>query len=188
MQINDPAVVAEVAALFAAYQRALTDNDVAALAGFFWDSPHALRFGVAEELYGADEIESFRKARTTGFSGRTTLRETLVTLGPDMAVATLEFSVSAGGDEKRGRQSQVWVRLPDLGWRIVSAHVSYRAAAPAAPATAFAAAAPTFMGQPVDPTYRDGVATNLAILARFAGPLMAFDLPDDLAPAPRFTP
>src|SRR4029077_21219846 len=62
-QLNDPAVVAEVAALHEAYEEALIGNDVEKLTGFFWDSPDALRFGVAESLYGAEKILAFRKAR-----------------------------------------------------------------------------------------------------------------------------
>ena len=39
MIVNDPEIRAEVAALFDAYERALVGNDVAALDGFFLDSP-----------------------------------------------------------------------------------------------------------------------------------------------------
>ncbi len=34
----------------------------------------------------------------------------------------LEFKVR--GQELVGRQSQTWVRFPDLGWKVVSADVS----------------------------------------------------------------
>ena len=61
--INDPAVVAEVTALHAEYEAALMSNDIKKLTTFFWDSPMAIRFGVRENLYGAAEIEAFRKAR-----------------------------------------------------------------------------------------------------------------------------
>src|SRR5262249_38122051 len=50
--INDPNVVKEVEAEFAAYYLALAANDVAALNRFFFDSPHTIRYGNAEVLYG----------------------------------------------------------------------------------------------------------------------------------------
>jgi hypothetical protein len=56
MKINDPAVLAEVEAAFAQYETALTTNDVATLDKLFKDSPHTLRYGVAENLYGYGEI------------------------------------------------------------------------------------------------------------------------------------
>src|SRR5271155_3268358 len=63
LAINDPAVIEEILALHAAYEAALVGNDIEKLTAFFWDSEWALRFGVAESLYGASEIEKFRKAR-----------------------------------------------------------------------------------------------------------------------------
>jgi ketosteroid isomerase-like protein len=188
LEINRPEVVAEVAALCADYDRALRENDVAALQDFFWDSPHALRFGVTEELYGADEISAFRKARVVNFSDRRTLRETVVTLGGDLAVATVEFSVSVAGSPRHGRQSQVWARLPELGWRILSAHVSHKvtSASQGAFAPSYAAAASALLDLPIDPAFRAGVAANLDVMAQIAAPLMALDL-SDTEPAPVFT-
>ncbi len=194
MQINEPSIVAEVAAASVAYERALVDNDVDTLTGYFWESPHALRFGVAEELYGADEITAFRKARKVSFPDRKSLRQTVVTIGPDFAIVTIEFSVTAFGNPRHGRQSQVWVRFPDLGWRVVSAHVSHKVtpqnAAAFNPNTAsvFAAAAAALLKAPVDPIYRDGVAANLDVMARVAGPLMETVLPDAVEAAARFIP
>jgi hypothetical protein len=34
------------------------------------------------------------------------------------------------GRDLIGRQSQTWVRFPDLGWKVVSAHVSTMSGAP----------------------------------------------------------
>ncbi len=62
--INDSAVTTEIAALHEEYEAALVSNDVEKLTNFFWDSPLALRFGVAESLYGSSEIEAFRKTRS----------------------------------------------------------------------------------------------------------------------------
>jgi hypothetical protein len=47
----------------------------------------------------------------------------VVTFGKDFGSITLEFERDMPAGITRGRQSQVWVRLPE-GWRIVSAHVS----------------------------------------------------------------
>ncbi len=122
MIIDDPETKAEVEAAFAAYEQALTTNDVAALDGFFRDAPTSVRYGGTENLYGFAEIKAFRAARSpVGLARR--LEKTQVTAyGRDMAVAaTLFRRDSAPG--KIGRQLQTWVRFPE-GWRIVAAHVS----------------------------------------------------------------
>ena len=49
---DDPDVAREVAAAFADYERALMAYDVEALDGHFWRDQRAVRFGVAENLYG----------------------------------------------------------------------------------------------------------------------------------------
>ena len=54
MDINIPEVVAEVEKAFARYERALVTNDIAELDALFWKSPHTLRYGVTENLYGYD--------------------------------------------------------------------------------------------------------------------------------------
>jgi hypothetical protein len=51
MVINDPEIVAELAALYPEYEAALIANDAETLTEMFWDSPHALRFGAAENLH-----------------------------------------------------------------------------------------------------------------------------------------
>jgi hypothetical protein len=89
----------------------------------FWASPFAMRFGATENLYGIDEIEAFRKARPAAGLARTITRLDIVTFGADYGSITLEFERQVAGEVRRGRQSQVWVRLPE-GWRIVAAHVS----------------------------------------------------------------
>ena len=63
MEINIPEVVAEVEKAFARYERALVTNDIAELDGLFWKSPHTLRYGATENLYGYDEIAAFRGRR-----------------------------------------------------------------------------------------------------------------------------
>lgn len=123
MTINDPAVVAELRELYAKYEAALMANDAETLTQMFWASPHAMRFGIGENLYGIDEIEAFRKARSPVNLARTLKRLDIVSFGHDFASVTLEFERVANGKKTSGRQSQAWVRLPE-GWRIVSAHVS----------------------------------------------------------------
>ncbi len=126
MDVNRPDILSELAALTAGYNDALMHNRVDDLVDYFWDSELAMRFGATEELYGADEINAFRKARVVNFQDRKTVRDTTTTFGDGLAVNNIEFSVTVNGQERHGRQSQVWVRFPVLGWRIVAAHVSYR--------------------------------------------------------------
>jgi hypothetical protein len=89
----------------------------------FWDGPQVMRFGVSENLYGSEELESFRKGRPTAGLARTMTRLDIVTFDRDFASITLEFERSSTSGIIRGRQSQVWARFPE-GWRIVQAHVS----------------------------------------------------------------
>ena len=121
LDINLPDVLAEVTAQFARYEAALTGNDVAVLDELFWDSPHTLRYGVGENLYGAAEIQAFRAGRPAQGLNREVLRTVITTYGRDVATANIEFRRE--GSTATGRQSQTWVRLPE-GWRVVAAHVS----------------------------------------------------------------
>jgi len=121
MQINLPDVVAEVTAAFERYERALVGNDVAALDELFWDSPHTLRYGVTENLYGYDEVRAFRAARTAQGLERELLKAVITTYGRDFATANVEFQ--RANSARPGRQSQTWMRTPQ-GWRVVCAHVS----------------------------------------------------------------
>jgi len=116
-------VVAELSALYPQYEEALVNNDVDTLMAMFWAGPQVMRFGAAENLYGPEELAAFRQARPASNLARTVKRLNIVTFGRDFASITLEFERSAPTGLVRGRQSQVWVRLPE-GWRIVQAHVS----------------------------------------------------------------
>lgn len=121
MDINLPDVLAQVSAEFARYEQALTSNDVAVLDELFWNSPHTLRYGVGENLYGYDAIRDFRATRPAQGLQRTVLRTVITTYGRDFATANIEFR--RAGSDKTGRQSQTWMRTAE-GWRVVSAHVS----------------------------------------------------------------
>jgi hypothetical protein len=122
MEINRPDTVAEVEAAFARYEAALVGNDVETLDALFWASPHTIRYGGAENLYGHDEIAAFRAARSSAGLARQLERTVITTYGRDFATASTLFRRDAAPG-KIGRQMQSWVRLPQ-GWRVVAAHVS----------------------------------------------------------------
>jgi len=120
--IDIPAVRAEVEAAFAAYERALVGNDVAALNRFFLDRPTTIRFGGGENLYGYDAIAAFRAARSPAGLARTLERTVITTYGRDFAIAATLFRRETMPG-KVGRQMQTWVRTAG-GWRVAAAHVS----------------------------------------------------------------
>ena len=121
MTVDDPAIVEEeVAAAFAAYERALMADDVAAMDALFHAASSTIRYGVGEVLYGIEAIRAFRKRRG-GSPRRALTRVAIHGYGRDFATADAEFRRE--GASARGRQSQSWVRFAD-GWKIVSAHVS----------------------------------------------------------------
>lgn len=120
MTIDDPVLLAEVEAAFAAYERALMGDDIPAMDALFHDAPTTNRFGVGEVLYGIDAIREFRKGRG-GSPQRRLGRVAITVYGDGFATADAEFFRE--GSERRGRQSQAWVKFAD-GWKVVSAHVS----------------------------------------------------------------
>ncbi|MDR4306025.1 oxalurate catabolism protein HpxZ [Chelatococcus sambhunathii] len=121
-EVDIPDVKAEVEQVFAAYEAALTGNDVATLEALFRDDPRTLRYGATENLYGMEEIRAFRRGRSPKGLERALERTQITTYGRDMAVANTLFR-REGAPGKVGRQSQTWVRFPD-GWKVVAAHVS----------------------------------------------------------------
>jgi hypothetical protein len=125
-EINLPDVLEEVTAVFWEYERALVGNDVETLDRLFWNSPHTLRYGAGENLYGHDEIAAFRGARPASGLARTIRRTVITAYGRDFATANIEFA--RDGEPRIGRQSQTWMRTAD-GWRVVAAHVSLMAPA-----------------------------------------------------------
>ncbi|MFN3745649.1 MAG: oxalurate catabolism protein HpxZ [Hyphomicrobiaceae bacterium] len=123
MDVNLPEVVAEVSALFERYEKALTTNDVETLTALFRNAPETIRYGIGENLYGADEIAAFRHARPNIDLARTIERTVITTYGRACATASTLFHRESMGPNRIGRQMQTWVRFPD-GWFIVAAHVS----------------------------------------------------------------
>lgn len=119
--INLPEVLAEMQTVFAQYEDALVNNKVDVLDALFWNSPHTVRYGAAENLVGYAQIQAFRAARSPVGLARTLRHTVITTFGHDFATAMTEFQ--RDGSASTGRQSQTWVRMPD-GWKVVAAHVS----------------------------------------------------------------
>jgi hypothetical protein len=126
---NIPEVVAEVSALFERYEQALIDKNVEVLDATFWNSPYTIRLANNEHDYGFDRIHAHRVARPPGPGTKEKrLKLDIVTIGRDVATVTLIYKVR--GREATGRQMQTWVRFPDVGWKVVAAHVSMIAEPP----------------------------------------------------------
>lgn len=119
--INLPDVVAELDDAFEQYEAALLRHDVAALDRFFWYDPQTVRYGVAENLYGGEEIRVYRMACAPVHPGRKIVRKVVTGFGRSVGTVSAEFT--APDTARLGRQMQTWVRFPE-GWRIVAAHVS----------------------------------------------------------------
>ncbi len=121
MMIDDPGVIAEARAVFDRYEAALMANRHAELDAIFWTDPRTVRFGITEILYGHDAIRAFR-ASVKAYAQRVQTKVHIVAFGADMAATHLEYERIGTG--LIGRETKIMVRLPDLGWRVVSAHVS----------------------------------------------------------------
>ena len=120
---NRPEVVAEVRELFERYEQAQNDKNVDVRDATFWNSPHTIRYAMNENGYGFAEIHGHRVARPPGPGIKEKrIRLEILTLGRDLATVNLEFKVR--GREMTGRQCQTWVRFPNLGWKVIAAHVS----------------------------------------------------------------
>lgn len=120
MQIDDPAVVAEVRAVFDRYEDALMNNRTEILDSIFWADPRTVRFGIGEILYGHDAIRAFR-ASVKAYAQRVQRKVHIVAFGRDFAATHLEYERVGTG--LIGRETKIMARLPE-GWRVVSAHVS----------------------------------------------------------------
>lgn len=122
MEINEPGTLAEVRAVFEAYERAFVANDLDALDSFFLHAPTTIRYGASDMQLGMEELRAYR-SRVSPVGLARELRDTVITTyGNDIGIAsTLFFRERHPG--KTGRQMQTWIRTAD-GWRIVAAHVS----------------------------------------------------------------
>ena len=120
---NIPEVVEEIRERFERYEQALVDKDVDVLDDTFWNSPHTIRLAGDEHGFGFDAIHAHRVARPPGPGTKERrFRLDILTLGRDLATVSLVYKVR--GENRTGRQSQTWVRFADVGWKVVSAHVS----------------------------------------------------------------
>ena len=119
--VNLPTVHAEVSTAFARYEQALIHNQVAMLDHLFLNSERTIRYGAAEQLYGADAIREYRAARPATGLMRTLHNTVITTFGHDTATACTEFS--RAGSSRIGRQTQTWIRTA-AGWKVAAAHVS----------------------------------------------------------------
>jgi hypothetical protein len=122
MELDIPEVVAEARAVLDQYETALMSNDIPTLEALFWDDPRTIRFGVGEILVGMDAIRRFRRAQTGGYQQRERLEVLITTFGRDVAVTNIVYRRVATG--MIGRETKIMARIPGLGFRVVSAHVS----------------------------------------------------------------
>jgi hypothetical protein len=121
VDVDRPDVVAEVAAAFATYEKALTNGDVEAMTEAFWADERVVRYGLDDRQYGAVALREWRATQPPLPPGRHLHDTRITTFGADLAVVTTLFTYPDGGVE--GRQSQTWARI-DGSWCIVGAHVS----------------------------------------------------------------
>ena len=112
-----------VLACFTAYEHALRTGDVTAMDSWFADDARTVRFGVAEEQWGAEDIRRWRSTAPQVPGGRQLAETTVEVWADNLAVVTTRFRYP--GSALIGRQSQTWL-LTDAGWRIIHAHVSER--------------------------------------------------------------
>lgn len=121
MELDNPGVIAEARAVFDRYEDALMNNRTEMLDSIFWGDARTVRFGVTEILYGIDAIRAFRGS-VKAYAQRVARKVHITSFGQDFACTHLEYERIGTG--LIGRETKIMVRLPDLGWRVVSAHVS----------------------------------------------------------------
>ena len=181
-RVNEPAVIAGLTAAHDEYEAALMANDIDALDRLFWDSPETLRFGATEASYGAEAIAAFRRARSAAGLARTVFNFTAVTFGDDTGITTVEFTREVSGVARHGRQTQIWRRFGESGWKIVSAHVSL------VDEGVYLDQAARMIELDIPARHRAGVQSQLTRAAAFAQLLTDFSLTDDVEVAPVFRP
>lgn len=113
----------EVLACFTAYEEALSAGDVATMDSWFADDPRTVRFGIADEQWGADEVRRWRSTAPRVPKGRQLINTRVDLWTEDVAVVTTTFCYPTSA--LIGRQSQTWLHT-EVGWRIIHAHVSER--------------------------------------------------------------
>lgn len=86
---------------------------MAALDELFWHSPHTLRFGATENLYGYNAIRAFRAGRPSAGLARTLGKTVITTYGRGFATANTEFFRQ--GSDRTGRQARPGCAPPTAG-------------------------------------------------------------------------
>lgn len=122
MDVNLPEVLAEVRAVFEAYEAAFVANDTDELARLFWQDARMVRYGIADMQHGPEELAAFRASFPPVDLARDLDRTVITTFGRDFATASTLFR-RASAPGLVGRQMQTWVRFAD-GWKVAVAHVS----------------------------------------------------------------
>jgi len=121
MELDLPDIIAEARAVFDTYEDALMNNRTEVLDGIFWADPRTVRFGITEMLYGIGAIRAFRSS-VRAYAKRVQRKVHITSFGRDFACTHLEYERVGTG--LIGRETKIMVRLPAIGWRVVSAHVS----------------------------------------------------------------
>ncbi|RLP77395.1 DUF3225 domain-containing protein [Mycetocola tolaasinivorans] len=137
-----------------AYERALTGNDVEALAAAFVSGPGALRADAHGVLRGSADIFGFR-SRRGGTASRTVVNRDIRWIDAHNALMMVETRTAAGG---RGLNTQHWT-LGAEGWKIALAHVS-------APAPAIDPAVWRIVGTPLVPAAASGALSGERIAVK----------------------
>ena len=96
MNFDAAAVEAEVRAAFDGYEAALGANDVAALTGYFWQSPRAVRLMTEGGLYGIESITA--EYLRTGSGRRGAQSQVWVRRPEGWRIASAHVSLGAAGD------------------------------------------------------------------------------------------
>lgn len=149
------AVPEAVLTAFWAYERALADDDLAALDDAFVDDPGTLRGDAGGLLVGHEQISAFRGSR--GGAPRRTIRDLHArVLGPDHAVVVAVNEPEAGG---AGLVTQVWQHCSDGRWRITAAQV-------AGPAPAADSRIWRLVGFPLVPASAPGVLEGASVAVK----------------------
>src|SRR5438552_4082267 len=106
--------VEDVRACFLAYESALVAGNVAELNDWFIDDSRVIRFGIADEQWGAEAVRQWRRTALPVAPGRALVDTDVVLWSEHVAVVTT--LIRYPGTAEIGRQSQTWIRI-DGDWR-----------------------------------------------------------------------
>lgn len=147
-------IPADLAAAFTDYERAIVENDLAALDAAFAPRPDTMRADAAGLLVGHEAISAFRGARG-GVAAREIETIEYRPLAPDVALLISVSRYAAGGT---GLQTQLWQRI-DGRWLITAAHVTPRP-------QAFDRSIWRAVGDPLHPAAGEGPLAGLTVAVK----------------------